>query len=316
MYNWDDLRIFVAVARQGSALCASRALGMNQTTVARRIAALEADLGLSLFEKLQTGYRLTEAGHEILALAERIEAEALSLAALAQQQKRNLAGVVRVTLNEAIANQFLTPALGDFAERYPDIKVQLLIDDRRVDIAGGEADVAIRAGSRPTEGNLVIRKLATASWTFYCSEAYAARKGFPACAEELDQHVLLGGHGGLAALPPMTWMLEVAPNATIHSYSSSVTNHVVAIRAGLGVGPLPSLEGDRYADLIRCFAAPAQLASEVVLVTRSDLKDVPRIRAFNDFIVARFNAMRHSTEGKGVSPAEGSLLLSGSGPST
>ena len=297
MYDWDDLRIFVAVAREGSTLCASRSLGMNQTTVARRIAALESDLELSLFEKLQSGYRLTEAGREILPRAERIEADALSLAELVHQQKRNLSGVIRVTLNEAIANQFLTPALGDFAESYPDIRVQLLIDDRRLDVAGGEADVAIRAGSRPSEGNLVIRKLATASWTFYCSESYAARKGFPTCAEELDRHVLLAGHGGLAAAPAMKWMLETAPNATIHSYSSSVTNHLVAIRAGLGVGPLPCLEGDRYEDLIRCFAPPVQFDSEVLLVTRADLKDVPRIRAFNDFIVTRFNAMRHIAEG-------------------
>jgi DNA-binding transcriptional LysR family regulator len=303
MFDWNDLKLFVAVAENGSALAAARILGINQTTVTRRISCLEEDLGLVLFSRLQTGYQLTEAGAQILPWAVRMGIEADSFAKAASQQQRGMGGVIRVTVPESIANIVLTPALGDFAASYPDIRIQLLIDDRRLDLMRGEADVAIRAGSRPDDPNLVMRKLFVAGWTFYCSKSYAARHGTPQTPEQLGKHVLLAGEGVLAAAPAMKWMLKVAPDAEIHSYSSSLTNHRVAIGSGLGVGPLPCIEGDRDSELVRCFAPPSEFESDVLLITRADLKEVPRIRAFNDFIATRCAAIQHLA--RGLRPEEG-----------
>jgi DNA-binding transcriptional LysR family regulator len=302
MYDWNDVRVFLAVARGGSTLAASRMLSVNQTTVARRVSALEEALGFALFDRLQSGYRLTEVGELIRANAERLESEAEALARVVAQHGRNLSGSIRVTTNESLANALLTPCLGEFADLYPDIQIQVFVDDRHLDITGGEADVAIRAGSRPTNPDLIVRKLCAAAWAFYCGTRYAERRGVPASMEDLDGHLLLGGDGVLANAPAMKWMEASTPNSTIVNRSNSLTNLIVAIRAGLGVGPLPCMEGDCAPDLVRCFAPPPQFESEVMLVTRSELRDVPRVRAFIDFISARTAQLRPLLEGRLPAP--------------
>jgi DNA-binding transcriptional LysR family regulator len=311
MFDWGDLRIFVAVAREGSTLAAAKALDMNQTTVARRIVALESALGVVLFDKLQSGYRLSAAGEELLPIAARMGQDAERLAGLAAQQGRRLCGTIRVTTNEPVANLFLTPALPELARLYPDICIQLIITDDRLDLTAGEADVAIRAGRRPTESGLVIRTLAVAAWSFYCSRDYAARRGTPADITDLRDHLLLGGVGNLANAPFMTFLAEHV-GESFHSYSNSLTNHVVAIRAGLGVGALPCLVGDSDPELIRCVPPIEELGGEVMLVTRAELKDLPHIRAFNDFVATRIAAMRAriaGTEPMKNAPALGAEAL-------
>lgn len=298
MYDWGDLRVFLAVARSGSTLAAARVLRVNQTTAARRVAALEEALGVQLFERHPAGYRLTEVGETIRASAERVETEAETVRRLAAQHGRRLSGAIRVTTNESLANMLLTPCLAEFAELYPDIQVQVIVDDRKLDLSRGEADVAIRAGSRPTDPDLLVRKLMVASWSFYCSTRYAERRDVPASGEELNGHTLVGGEGGLAAAPAMIWMEAHTPDSVIASRSNSLTNLLVAIRAGIGVGPLPCVEGDQAPDLIRCFPPPPEFDADVLLVTRGDMRDLPRVRAFNDFIAARAGALRHQLTGR------------------
>ena len=293
MYEWSDLRVFLAVARGGSTLAASRVLGVNQTTVARRVAALEAALKTMLFDRLQSGYRLTEIGELVRASAERVEAEAESLARVVVQQGRQLAGVIRITTNEALANQFVTPWMGEFAEIYPDIRLQMIVEDRRLDLARGEADVALRAGSRPTDGSLVIRRLSTLTWSVYCSRSYANRRGRPSAAEELNDHAIISGDGAVAHLPGMHWLAEKAPTATVVAHSNSMTNLLATVKAGLGVTTLPSTVGDAEPDLLRCLPSVPELDSELFLVTRGEIKDLPRVRAFTEFLAARVTAVRH-----------------------
>ncbi|MFN3946027.1 MAG: LysR family transcriptional regulator [Allosphingosinicella sp.] len=302
VYDWGDLRVFVAVARQGSTLAAAHDLAMNQTTVARRVAALEKALGVCLFEKLQSGYRLTSIGRELLPWAQKVEQEAETIARLALQHSRSIAGTIRVTTNEPLANFFLTPALVELGELYPAVAIQLIIEDRHFDLMRGEADVAIRAGVRPTEAGLVIRSLGTAGWSFYCSHAYAERRGVPASFDELAGHSLLGGEGRLALAPAMR-AIDALPGATMVSRSNSLTNQIVGVRAGLGIGPLPCLLGDGDPELVRCFDPPEEFSGEVMLITRADLKDVPHIRAFNEFVAARMGALRHRMAGTAPAPA-------------
>lgn len=314
MYDWSDVRVFLAVARGGSTLAASRLLNVNQTTVARRVAALEEALGFTLFDRPQSGYRLTEVGELILGAAERMEAEAESLVRMAAQHGRKLSGVIRVTTNESLANTLLTPCLAEFADLYPDIQIQIFVDDRRLDISGGEADVAIRAGSRPSDPDLIVRKLCGASWAFYCSKGYAARRGLPDSAEALNGHALLGGEGVLSLAPAMIWMEANTPDSTIVSRSNSLTNLIVALKAGLGVGPLPCIEGDRAPELVRCYAPPPEFDSEVLLVTRSDLRDLPRMRAFTDFVSARTAQLRPLLEGRSPAPTPSLIAASDEDP--
>ena len=171
MFDWNDLRHFLAVARAGSTLGAAEGLKVNQTTVARRIAALEQALGAKLFDKASAGYRLTELGSELLPVAERVEVEAETVLRLTEQRARRLTGTVRVTTNETIADIFLMPSVTEFCDLYPHIRLDIVVDARHLDLNRGEADVALRVGGSPGSGAIVARKLRHLPWGVYCSRA-------------------------------------------------------------------------------------------------------------------------------------------------
>jgi len=292
MFDWDDLRVFTAVARCGSTLAASRLLGISQTTVARRLDRLERQLGVELFRRQQSGCLLTSSGADLLPLAERVQAEAEVFADRAAQRTRGLSGIIRVTTNEVFANLILTPALAEFAELHPSIRVQLIVTNEMLDLLKGEADIAVRAGVRPTEDGLLVRKLGVSSWAFYCASQYAATQGTPASLDELKAHNVVAGEGNIANAPAIKWVLDNSPPSKIQSYSNSLSNLVVAIESGLGIGPLPIIVGDREPDLMRCFSPPREFDGEVLLVSRADLSDLPTVRAFKEFIAPRISSLR------------------------
>jgi DNA-binding transcriptional LysR family regulator len=297
MYDWGDLKVFLAAARAGSTLGAARELGVNQTTVARRIAALESALDVRLFDRNQDGYRLSEAGAAILAQAERVGEEADTLERLVAQRSRHLSGAIRVTAAEIIANMILTPWLSEFIDLYPDIRVEVIATDKHLDLARGEADVAFRAGYLPTGSGMLVRKLADAPWGVYCSKTYAAKRGHPTCGEELNDHIVIGVEGTLAKLDLFVWFAQVTSGAKMRNVSNSVANLLSAIKAGHGVGPLPRPMGVSDPDLVECFELP-QFKYGYYLLTREALKDVPRVKAFNEFIIGRAVALKHMLEGR------------------
>ncbi|MGZ6040193.1 MAG: LysR family transcriptional regulator, partial [Phenylobacterium sp.] len=210
MFDWNDLKAFLAVARGGSTLAASKAMGVNQTTVARRIESMEAALGLKLFERGQSGSRLTEAGEDLLAHAKGVERAAKTFESHAQAHQRGLAGSLRITCIELLANLTLTPAIAEFRHRYPEVQVDLVISDQQLDIEKGEADIAIRSGTALPISSLVARKLVDYTTRLYCSRSYAERKGVPADLSELCDHDLIHGASGLEFLPGLVWMFEQA----------------------------------------------------------------------------------------------------------
>lgn len=294
MYDLDDLRVFTAIARHRSTVAASRGLDISPTTVARRLDRLEKRLKVKLFERLQSGCLLTSSGADLLPFAERVEAEAKVFADRAAQRIRGLSGIIRITTNEVFANLILTPALAEFAELYPNIRVQLIVTNELLDLLKGEADIAVRAGVRPTEDGLLVRKLGVSSWAFYCAAGYAAREGTPFSLDEVKKHNVLAGEGCIASAPAIKWVLDNSPSGSIQSFSNSLANLVVGIQAGLGIGPLPIIVGDRHSDLIRCFSPPREFDGEVLLVSKADLSDLPPIRAFKEFIAPRIYSLRQS----------------------
>jgi DNA-binding transcriptional LysR family regulator len=298
MYDWSDIRFFLAVARGGSTLAAARELRVNQTTVVRRIEAMEAALKTKLFVRHQDGYRLSEAGANLLAQAERVATEAETLERLADQRNRTLSGAIRVTTFEKFASLILTPMLAEFIELYPDVKVEVICADHRLDLARGDAEIAIRAGNLPNEPGIVVRKLADDPWSVYCSPAYAEKHGVPRCGGDLNEHWVVGADGHIAALNPFVWLAKAAPCAKVRSVCNSVANALAAIKAGHGVGPLPQIVVHGATEnLIECFALP-DLDSGFYLATRADVKDVPRIRAFSEFIVERIAVAKPILEGR------------------
>jgi molybdate transport repressor ModE-like protein len=290
MFDWNDVKALLAVGRGGSTAAAARELGVNQTTVARRLEALEKDLGLRLVERHQAGASLTEAGRMLVADAEAMERAALAMRKTVETHQRGASGTVRVTLSEMTANSGFIPLLPEFRAAYPDITLELAITDDQLDIEAGEADVAIRGGFDLPDSNLVVRKVSETDWALYCSTAYAARMGLPATLEDLKDHVIIGGetdrnYPGLAAI------LAKAPGVAVTFKSNSATNMFASVRAGIAIGSMPCILADMEADLVQIFPPDPESLSSTWIVTRPDLKDAPRVRAFIDFFAPRILAL-------------------------
>lgn len=297
MYDWSDVKFFLATARAGSTLAAARQLGVNQTTVARRISSLEAALSVRLFRRRREGYQITEAGAAILENAAHMADEAETLERLCAQRSRNLSGVVRVTTTEAIANTVLTPLLTEFMELHPHINVEVIAAPRRLDLSRGEADVAIRAGPMPRDSGITVRKLADDRWSLFCSRSYAAKYGMPRLPNELNEHVIIGSQGFLKKLEPFKWLADIAPCARVRMAGNTIANAIAAIRAGHGVGPLPrAVRAFEGADLIECFALPP-FELGYYLILRADIRDLPHMKAFAQFIVSHAPALKRVLEG-------------------
>jgi DNA-binding transcriptional LysR family regulator len=287
MLDWSDLRHFLAVARTGSTLAAARHLGVNQTTCARRITALEEELGLTLFERGREGYRLLEQGRSLLLAAERVEAEIKAFLDQAAGNGRRLSGTIRVTTNEPLANIVVARAVSDYRSAFPSVNIELLIGDQRLDIARGEADVALRVGTKPTDPVLVARQLGVAGWAAYCSHNYAEQHGRPTSVEELPAHTLVSLDHAHA-----DWLLFAGvPDARAVCRSNSIPNLNAMVKAGLGVGGLPCIVGDLEPELVRCFAV-SSMAPPVWLVFHERNRSEPHVRSFLDFLSSHVLAKR------------------------
>lgn len=299
MFDWNDLKAFLAVARGGSTLAASKALGVNQTTVARRIESLENDLGFKLFERGQTGSRLTEAGEGLIREAENVEQAAIRFANQAALQMRGVSGALRLTTNELVANTMVIPALVEFRKVHPDVQVDLVITDRALDLQNGEADLAIRTGKQLAESDLVARKVADHDMALFCSRDYAARRGTPASPDDLKDHDLIDVAMEMGEIPGATWMMRHSGGKAPVTRSNSMASLVHAVKAGLGIGALPCTIGDPDRDLVRCSDAIEEARASSWIVTRRDLKDTPRVRAFIDFMAPHIQQVVRQTEERG-----------------
>ncbi len=300
MFEWGDLRHFLAVARGGSTLSAAKMLGCNQTTVARRIAALEESVGEKLFERASGGYRLTEVGSAMVQNAERVEGEIEAFSRMVAQRSRKLLGMIRVTTNDVLADCLLTPWLREFQQRFPVVQVETIITDRRLEIGRGEADIALRAQTSkapPLGDGIVARRLATGKWGVYCGRKYAEEFGAPKNAEDLVKHPIIAGAGELARFDPEFLKEAKARGAQVRQASSSILNIAGAIKSGLGVGGIPCMLGELDPELQLCFLFD-EADYDLMLITREEMRNLPHVRAFNDFIASRTAALRHMIEGR------------------
>jgi DNA-binding transcriptional LysR family regulator len=296
--DWDDLRFVLAVSRTGSALGAARALGVNQSTVVRRLAQVEAAAGAELFDRKRTGYCFTDLGRSLVETAERVEVEMQALQDRLSAASRTVSGVVRLTTSERMASVVVAPCVREFRQRYPDVRIELFADDRRLDVARGEADIALRAGSRPEGAGIVARKLLEVGWTVYCSKSYAAEHGAPATADDFHRHAIIGMEGSLSELPGPRWMARAAPDAPVRFTSNSLSNLIGTLRAGLGIATLPCMVGDTDPELVRCMPPPRELDSELWLIVREDLRSVAAVRALTDSLAQHVHEHRAALTGR------------------
>ena len=290
MFDWNDARFFLAVAETGSTLAAGRALRVSQTTVARRIAALEEALGLALFDKRRAGYALTPAGDALLAEARSVQASANALADAAAAHKRQDGGTVRLTAEESFVVGVLPAMLRDLHDAHPEIVIELDASEEVRDLEGGAADVAIRVSKRLEGAGLVGRRIGADLWTVYCSRGYAEAHGVPHRRRELPGHPLISGGGGQIGRYYGAWLRENGLEGSIAMQHGTVTGLLAAVRSGLGLAALPCMIAELDEDLVRCLPPSPAEAREVWLLTHERLRHTPRVRIVLDFLGERLRA--------------------------
>lgn len=300
MEDWNELRLVLAVARAGSLTSAAGLLGIDHSTVFRRLNAFEQRLAVRLFERLPGGvYQLTSAGERMAATAERMEDEALTLARDIAGADGRLSGRLRVTSSETLAYSRLTRHLAEFRTAHPGIVVELAIENRVLSLSRREADVALRP-IRPKEGDLWGRKLAGVAWTFFAAPAYLNAHGGPfGGADGLGTHDLVGWEETAGGIMAADWLdRNVSPESFIYR-TNSLVNQSVAARAGIGLALLPCYLGDGEPGLVRALAEPIEeLAGELWIVTHQDLKGTARVRAFFDVVGEGLARERDLFEGR------------------
>jgi DNA-binding transcriptional LysR family regulator len=247
--NWDDVRIFLAVARAGQFLGAAKRLELNHATVSRRIAALEEALRAKLFRRLTTGSELTPAGTRFLDIAERMEADMIAARSTLAGEGDAISGTVRIGAPDGFGVAFLAKHLGELTATYRELTIQLVPVPRSFSLSRREADIAITV-ERPTEGRLVAGKLVDYTLGLFASCAYAEAHGLPRSVAELSNHTLIGYVPDLIVSPPLDYDAEFSPDWHSTFAISSALGQAEAVRAGAGIGILHTFIARTMPELI------------------------------------------------------------------
>jgi DNA-binding transcriptional LysR family regulator len=282
--NWDDARIFLAVARAGQILGAARRLELNHATVSRRIAALEEALGTKLFRRLTTGSELTPAGQRFLGVAERMEADMIAARAELAGEGGDVTGAVRIGAPDGFGVAFLAPRLGALTAQHRGLSIQLVPVPRSFSLSRREADIAITV-ERPSEGRLVAAKLVDYSLGLYASRTYAAENGLPARPSDLSAHRLVGYVPDLVISPSLDYAAEFSPTWNASFAVSSALGQVEAVRAGAGIGILHAFIARAMPDLVPV-PAVTPIRRAYWLVYHESVRPMRRIQTVAAFIAA------------------------------
>lgn len=290
-FDWNDAKYLLAIARHGGTRGAGRVLGVDQSTVQRRLAELERCFGRPLVQREAAGYRLTAFGREVLPLAEALEAAALGLAQHVDGLQRDLSGVVRVTCPDPIVYRLTHSALLErFRVQYPAIQVEFVMSDDFLDLRNGEADIALRAGG--DDDSLVGRELGVSDWAVYASRSYVERNGRPARLSDLARHALVGFDESKAQHRAARWLHQLVPDARVVARTHSVLGLVYTVKSGVGLAPLPVMLGDGEPDLVRVLGPMPEMAQTWRLLTTRELRQAPRVAALFDFMMGELPTLR------------------------
>lgn len=281
--NWTDVGIFLAVVRAGSTRAASQALGINQTTVARRIDALEHALGLVLFEKDKRGYRLSDEGKALLESAKTLEEAANALSDKAQDLRVGDNGPIRLTAPHSVFVAGLYEAIAVYRNANPTALFDLISEDKHLDLIAGEADVALRFKDKIETDDLIVRRLSPVDWTFYASHQYAATRSLPKTIDEVKEHPVVAYTD-----IKRPWIDDAVDPASVVTQCDNIQSMTAALKSGFGIGALPCPNGDLEELLIRCFPPPPDAAQYGWLVISPKAYRRPEVRRFTAFLAPFF----------------------------
>jgi DNA-binding transcriptional LysR family regulator len=297
-FAWDDFRLVKAIADHDGLTGAAAALGVNHSTVFRRLGQMEEQLGLTLFERRKTGYVTTVAGAEMAALASRMEEDVTAFGRRLAGRDVAPSGEVRVTTTDTLYLNVLLPIFAAFRLAHPLIRLDVVIGNQTLNLSKRDADVAIRASDSPGE-TLVGRRLATLTWAIYGREEDALTPAEAADPSALFQRnwVTLGDQLGYVKAARYV-RDHVAPDR-IALRSSAVLGLTEAVEQGLGIGPLPCFIADQRPGLIRLMQPNPEFSTGVWILTHPDIRHAPRVRAFMEFVGIELAKKRGLLEGGG-----------------
>lgn len=296
--DWDDFKLVKIIAEASGLAGAAERLGVNHSTVFRRLGQMEEKLGVKLFERHRTGYVLTTAGEEMTSLAEQMEENVTSFTRKLAGQAVAPTGELRVTTNDTLLVHLLTPIFSRFITACPEMRLDVVLANQALNLSKRDADVAIRATDNPPE-TLVGRRVATIAWAIY-----GRREDFPDIPQPgplnspdlYDRHwVALGDN--LATLKAARFVRDhVAPENLVYKVNT-VLGLAEAVEAGVGIGPLPCFIADARPNLVQLSEINPEFSAGLWLLTHPDLRQSARVRAFMDFMATEIGKQRKWIEG-------------------
>lgn len=287
MENWDEIRTAMHVAQRGTVSGAAEAMAVHHATVIRHIDALEARLGVKLFQRHARGYTPTEAGRDLLSVAQTTQEQFSGLASRIKGQTGSISGELVVTSIVELS-QFITPALAEFQTIHPDVTVRFLTGGRLFRLEYGEAHVAIRAmrqGARADQPDNVVQPFARTTTGLVAAQSYIDRYGMPQTEADLAQHHFVGLESSTA--PFNDWLAEVAPLTRISFLVDDTAAMRDAIVAGAGIGFMPSYQTYQYPNLVKILTPRQTWGTDFLLITHVDLHRTAKVQALLTFLKAK-----------------------------
>ncbi|BAT61542.1 HTH-type transcriptional regulator GltC [Variibacter gotjawalensis] len=287
--DWDDLRVFLHVARTGNLTQAARRLRIDPSTVSRRIAQLESSLGLAVFQRQRVGLKLSEIGESLLRHIETMESALVSFREQVGAEETSVGGTVRLATMEGIASLYLAERLGGLKKIAPELTIELITSSQTVHVNRREADLFLSFFKPPGQG-LVSEKIGGFLLKLYASEEYLEAHGTPADAAALQEHVFVSYVEDLIQVDSVRWLRDVieAPNVSFHS--TSMIAQTTAAAGGLGIVLLPTFSVSRCPELKCILDGKVQTGREVWLNVHTDLQFSPRIRTVTAFLKKLFKS--------------------------
>ncbi len=294
--NWDDLRLLLLVARTRSLSAAAVQLGVSPSTVGRRIALLERALGVTLFVRHASGYKLTEDGDGLLQDARRVEDAVVQLQGRAADAGATPRGHVRLATNEALANLLILPRWAQVAPQYPGLVLELVTGAAIQDLYQRDADLALRL-VRPEAGGLTVRKLGVQAYAVYGSKSLLAQAGGKPGKARLATLPWVGWDASIQHLVQARWQREQFPEARIVLTANSLFTQLHAAEQGLGLAVLPCYIADAHPALQRCLPPAQCVAQDIWLVIQQGLAHAPRVRVVADMVAAAVSDKQNALAG-------------------
>ncbi len=287
--DWNKLRVFHAAAEAGSFTRAGDALNLSQSAISRQVGALEAELGIALFHRHARGLELTEQGESLYRTAHDVSSKLAMAEAVLNDARDHAGGALKITTTVGFGSTWLTPRIGEFLNRYPDMSVDLVLDDRMLDLSMREADIAVRM-RLPTQPDLILRRLLTVHNHLYASPEYLETHGTPRLLSDLASHrVIAYGEDAPPPVNDINWILTTAQRAGMELRPILSVNNVygllLAVESGLGIAALPDYMVQTNQRVVKVLPDIAGREYDAYFVYPDELRESKKLSVFRDFLL-------------------------------